>query len=237
VAVKDLAGGGEILIQGDKVYPAASVIKVQILVELYRQAAAGIISLDDRCILRAKDKVTGAGVLQWMDDGLALTLRDLAHLMIVISDNTASNMLIDVAGIERINAFMRDFGMRDTVLGRKFNIDPNATTYKNFTTARDMMVLFERLWRGDLLGAADTEEVLMVLKRQKFNEKIPLHLPSGTMVAHKTGEVSRTRHDTGIVFCGERPFVLCVLAADLSHERAGDGCIARISRYCWEYFS
>lgn len=227
--VVDLSNGCEAGWQADVVRPAASVVKVPILIELYAQAAAGAVDLGARTVLREADKVGGAGVLLEMCEGLAPTWRDLGILMTVVSDNTASNMLIDLLGMAQINERMRAIGMSDSVLGRKFMIDPAALHAKNFTSARDMALCLARLYRGELLDASATAEVIAILKRQQYREKIPLLLPETVEVAHKTGEISHTRHDVGIV-CAAHPYVLSCLTWDLSDVLSGDRAIAAFSR-------
>ena len=227
--VVDLESGQAAGFQADVVRPAASVIKVPILIELHARAEVGDVQLDETTRLQRSDVVGGAGVLLELHPGLEVTWRDLGVLMTVVSDNTASNMLIDRLGFDRINQRMRDIGMLDSVLGRKFMIDPNALHAKNFTTARDMATCLARLQRGELLGVASTAEVIGVLKRQQYREKIPLLLPETVEVAHKTGEISATRHDVGIVYA-KRPYVLACLTWDLADVLAGDRAIAALSR-------
>ena len=231
--VVDLGSGLRAGVHDDVVRPAASVVKVPILIELYARADAGEIDLDAVTVLRDADKVGGAGVLLEMHAGLQPSWRDLGRLMTVVSDNTASNMLIDRLGFDAINARMHDIGMADSVLGRKFMIDPNALHAKNFTTARDMAVCLARLHRGELLSPSSTAEVIGILKRQQYREKIPLLLPESLEVAHKTGEISHTRHDVAIVYAA-RPYVLSCLTWDLADVIAGDRAIASLSHDLYE---
>jgi len=228
--VIDVGGKQEWAYQSDLQRPAASIVKVPVLIELFARADKGQLSLDGTLTLKAPDKVGGAGVLLELHDGLPLTLRDLAILMTVVSDNTASNMLIDRLGMDAINRRIETIGMPQTVLGRKFMIDPNALHAKNFTSARDMAHMFARLLRGELLGPSATEEVIGILKRQQYREKLPLLLPEDLPVAHKTGEISGTRHDAGLVLLPGRPYAICCMTWDLQDVLAGDRAIAEVSR-------
>ena len=227
--VVDLVDGREAGWAADIVRPAASLVKVCILLDLLVRAEQGEFSLDERMSLRARDKVGGAGVLTELHEGLELTLHDLAVLMIVVSDNTASNMLIDRLGMERINERIAAMGMGATVLGRKFMIDPNALHAKNFTTAGDMARALARLERGELSSEAVRAQALGILLRQQYREKIPLLLPPNVPVANKTGEISAHRHDVALVR-SNRPYVLACLTWDLTDELAGDRAIAQFSR-------
>lgn len=233
----DLSDNQEWGYKADARRPAASVVKIPILIELLARAQAGDLSLEERMRLDGASKVGGAGVLLELHEGLELTLRDLGILMIVVSDNTASNMLIDRLGMDAVNRRMEAIGMTESVLGRKFMIDPNALHAKNFTTARDMATCLARLQRGELLDEAMTAEAVEILKRQQYREKIPLLLPEDVMVAHKTGEISGTRHDVAIVLLERRPYVLACLTWDLKDVLAGDRSIARFSRLVYEHMA
>jgi len=216
---------------------AASVIKIPILIELYARAEAGDVDLDETVRLREEDVVGGAGVLFELHRGLELTLRDLGVLMTVVSDNTASNLLIDRLGMGAINERMKKIGMADSVLGRKFMIDPDALHAMNFTTAKDMAICLARLHRGELLSSKGTEEVVGILKRQQYREKIPLLLPETVPVAHKTGEISNTRHDTALVLLDDHPYALACLTWGVADVLAADRAIAELSRSVYDHMT
>jgi beta-lactamase class A len=233
VAVTDLVGRRGWGFQSDERRPAASIIKVPILVELYARAQAGDLDLDERVELRDADKVGGAGVLTELAPGLCPTWRDLGTLMTIISDNTASNLLIERLGFEAINTRMAHLGMPASVLGRKFMIDPAALHAKNFVSARDMASCLAAIYQGSALGPAATAQVLDILSRQQYREKIPLLLPEEVRVAHKTGEISGTRHDAAIVFA-ERPYVLVCMTWEVADVLAADRAIAQLSRQIYD---
>jgi beta-lactamase class A len=220
--------------QGDIIRPAASVIKVPILIDLYARHQTGEIDLDERVAVQDKDIVGGAGVLFELHRGLELTLRDLGILMTVISDNVASNLLIERLGMDRINDRIRLIGMPNTILGRKFMIDPNALHAKNFTTAHDMAICMARLHAGQLLDPVHSAEVIDILKRQQYREKIPLLLPETVPVAHKTGEISGTRHDVALIYLPQFAYALGCLTWDLADVLAGDRAIATLSKRLYD---
>ena len=122
VGYKNLATGETLFHNENHIFPAASIVKVPILLEYLRQKEKGMLNPDDDVVLEEKDVVGGAGILLELHRGIGLTLQDLIHLMIVISDNTASNVMLDKAGMDEVNAFMRSLGLVDTVIGRKFMI-------------------------------------------------------------------------------------------------------------------
>ncbi len=116
VAVRHLGTGEEASISGSELFPTASVFKVPVIVELYRQAESGRLSLDDTIILKDPDKVPGSGILRELSEGLEVTIRDLSRLMMILSDNTATDMIVERVGKENVNAAMRGFGLRNTVV-------------------------------------------------------------------------------------------------------------------------
>ncbi len=208
-----LDGGCALMMNENMPMLAASVIKIPIMVEAFRQFESGEISPEDRHVLAEAEKMPSCGALNRMHAGLELTLRDLVELMIVLSDNTATNILIDRLGIDCVNATMRMLGLKQTVLRRKlFDSAAKAQGKENTVGARDIGMLLERMYRGELISEAASREMLDILKNQKLNGKMPFYLhEKGIPVAHKTGEDDGITHDVGIVF-SRKPFVLCMLS-------------------------
>lgn len=194
---------------------AASVIKIPIMVEAFRAFEAGELDPSELHVLRGMEKMPSCGALNRMHDGLAVTMRDLVELMIVLSDNTATNILIDRLGIDRVNATMAALGMKQTVLRRKlFDAAGHAAGVENTVCAKEIGILLEKMYRGELVSPAASAEMLEILKNQKLNGKMPFYLkPQGVVCAHKTGEDDGITHDVGIVYARE-PFVLCMLSED-----------------------
>lgn len=219
----------------DVLFPAASMIKIPILIELLRRHDKGDISLETEVRLKDKDKVGGAGVLKELHSGLSLSLEDLAYLMIIISDNTASNMLIDVLGMESINQTIKKMGLVHTSLKRKLMVSPDLPPV-NFTTPRETLILLQSLEEGSFLSPASSEKAIKILLKQQYNEKIPFYLPREVKVAHKTGEITGVRHDAGIVFLPQRTYILALFTKDVEDGRQADQIIARISRCIFDYF-
>jgi len=223
-----LDGGWRISDGGELDFPAASVIKVPILLELYRRVQAGELSLEQRVVLREEHKVGGAGVLLELHEGLELTLEDLGRLMLVVSDNTASNLLLDLLGMEAINASMQSWGMPGARLGRRF-MEPATPERDNRMTAADAGRCLEMLWRSEILSEPLRTQALDTLKRQQYREKIPLMLPEDLPIAHKTGELDGVRHDAALIEHPRGPYVLVVLTEKGSHPWDVDRGIAELS--------
>lgn len=241
IAAKDLDTQESFLYHEDRLFPAASIIKLPILVECLRRTERNEISLLQIVTLKEEEKVGGAGVLLDLHEGLPLTVKDLCTLMIVISDNTATNMIIDLLRIERIAQTMREIGMMSSRLERKLMIAPHLPT-PNFTTPYEVMILLEKLWNGSLLSRDSTRLALDILSRQQFREKIPRFLPSGARVAHKTGELEGVRHDCGLLFKAPEdggepsrpPVLLCVMTEEQVDVNHADETIGRIARAVYD---
>ncbi len=250
VAARSLHTGEEILINADEPFNAASVIKVAIMVAVFRQAEEGLLDLETRVRLADTDKVGGSGILQVLSSGIELPVIDLVRLMIVVSDNTASNLLIDIVGADRVNETMRDLGFPGIVLRRKFMTVPVAKPVPNSITPRDMTGLLEKIARCQVVSAWACGEMVRIMKQQQYNDLIPALLPvpgdedellAGEMprveVAHKTGSVSRVRHDAGIVYVPGCDYVVTILTKDLPHPRDGEDAIRRISLEIYRHFA
>lgn len=192
---------------------AASVIKIPIMVEAFRRFEEGSLDPNALHVLREEEKMPSCGALNRMHAGLQITLRDLVDLMIVLSDNTATNILIDLLGIDAVNATLRACGVEKSTLRRKlFDRAGHLAGIENTVTARDMGILLEKMYHGELVSPQASAEMIEILRNQKLNGKMPFHLkPRGIVSAHKTGEDDGITHDVGIVFA-RKPFVLCMLS-------------------------
>jgi beta-lactamase class A len=247
VAFRTLDGSAELLIDADKSFHAASTMKVPVMIELFRQADAGTLKLDDTIVVRNEFRsiVDGSPYkLSEGDDsdlevyanvGKPMTLRALNEAMITVSSNFAANILIEKVGPENVRGTVKKLGGDGMVVLRGVE-DQKAFDkgMNNATTARALLVLLEKLGRGQAVNASADAEMIAILKRQKFNNAIPAGLPPGTVVAHKTGTITRIHHDAGIVF-GPKPFVLVVLVRGIQDQKVSAPLIASISRAVWEH--
>jgi beta-lactamase class A len=211
---------------GDHDFPAASVIKIPIMMELYRQAAMGVLSLDKQIALQDTDKVAG-GVLSQLHAGLELSLEDLCRLMIIASDNTASNLLLDRVKMPAVNELMDHLQMRGSHLGRRF-MEPPTPERDNRMTADDAVLCLEAIHGGALLGERSSSAVA-TLQSQLFREKIPALLPSDVKVGNKTGELEGVRHDAALIELPGRTYALAVFTAEGTDDALTDRGIAELS--------
>ena len=257
VAVRFLENGEDVFYHADDVFPSASVIKVAILVALYQAAHEGQIGLDDRLEIPAM-RVAGSGVLRHLAAGLTPTARDLAWLMITISDNVATNMLIAALGVERINRTIKELGLTATTLHRPISFDVSGHFAE--TTPRDMMRLLVSLatettvGTETMIGADASNEMLSMLKECQGTDGIPRHLPihdrdatdgpPSIEIAHKTGSIDGVRNDVGIVYLNDAVppcrYILSVFTADVADdalwtpENIATRAVADVSRLVYQ---
>ena len=237
VAVRDVRGGLALDLRADERVPSASVIKVAILVELLARVDEGEFSLEENALLRDEDKVPGSGVLSMLHEGLEVTLEDLAHLMITVSDNTASNILIDRLGTEPINRRLRGLGLRKTELGRKFyDFDARDRGLDNWITAAEMADLLVAIERRQAVSPNGCEKILAIMRKQQFTDRIPKLLPPDTPVANKTGSITGVCHDVGIMYSPAGALALAVLTTGIEQQSVAEGGIRHIARLVYDYW-
>ena len=190
----------------DEPFPSASVIKLPLVMTLYADATRGLLDLDER--VAVGDRVDGSGVLRHMRDVERLSLRDLAMLAIIVSDNTATNRLIERIGLERVGERMREWGCPQSRLSRKmYDFEAAKRGNENVMTARETASLLLRLQRGECGDRPTSDAVLAVLEQCQDRTMLLRYLPYGANVPHKTGTLDESRNDAAII-PGERPVVV-----------------------------
>ena len=215
------ATGEEIRFHADMPMEAASVIKLPIMAEAFRQREAGTLDFALPVTIRREEKLPSCGALTYLHDGVSVQVGDLVTLMIILSDNTATNLLIDLLGQESINRTITALGLTGTKLNRKlFDAEQAALGVQNHVTAADMGAQLAGLWRGEIVSNAASREMLGILYNQRLNGKLPFYLHSrGIRCAHKTGEDDGITHDAGILD-GDSPCVVCFLSNGTDVPRA-----------------
>jgi beta-lactamase class A len=263
VAAIDLRSGQTIAVNADARFPTASTIKTAVMLEAWHQAADGLLPLDTVIPLRADHKVGGSGVLRGLHDGLALTVADLIHLMIILSDNTATNMLIERIGTAKVDARLEAYGLKETKLFRPTFRDGRADVLPDLereyglgmTTPREMAKLMAIIAGGKAVDRQASDAMLATLRRQQDRAMIPRLLPSddSLQVGNKTGTDEEkhagpdgirrhVRADAAIVTGPDFTYVVAIYARQIEDTRWGvenDALTtgARISKLIFEYFS
>jgi len=248
VAYNPLGTGHELLINPDASFHAASTMKVPVMMEIFRQAAAGKLSLDSRIAIKNDfmSIVDGSHYSLTADSdselslygraGQTETIRELMRLMITVSSNFATNLLIERVTPERVMDLMGSIGannirvLRGVEDGKAFEKGLN-----NTTTARDLMIILRLIAERRAVSEKASDEMINIMLEQKFNEGIPAELPKDVSVSHKTGSIPKINHDAAIVYPPNRkPYVLVVLTRGIEDEKRAHKLIADISRVVYE---
>jgi beta-lactamase class A len=243
VAILDLTDGRILLRNADRVFPTASSIKIAILLELYRQdqesrgEAKGKARLDDIYTFDPKDLVEDSQIMAGLTAGVTrVTNRDLAQFMVAVSDNAATNVLIDRVGMQNVNATLRSLGLTKTMLRRKM-IDIAAARRgdENVATPQEMARLLEAVYKEKALNKQATAQFIKQLSTLK-QSYIPRLLPDSVQVANKPGDLEAVRNDSGIVYTQNRPFAISVMTAYDRDEKAAERAISEIALTAYHYF-
>ncbi|MFC4618777.1 serine hydrolase [Camelliibacillus cellulosilyticus] len=229
---------------GDERFTAASVIKVPIMAAVFAGAHRGDFRLTDLIELKRDDQVDGSGVLQHMTPGIKLPIYDYIYLMIIQSDNTATNILIDLVGVEAVQSAMRELGMTKSVFYNKLCIVPVKTPARNALTASDVGECLKRLAKAEYVSLYACEQMISMMKDQQYRDCLPSNLPEedseivGTKadweVANKTGWVSGIQHDAAIFYVGNRTMVVVTLSKGCQPQTAR-AAMGKIGRAVYEY--
>lgn len=245
VVFRTLDGKDRLAIDPDKVFHAASTMKVPIMIELFRQADAGHLSLDEQLpITNTFHSIVDGSAYQLSADddsdarvygqiGKTMSLRQLCEAMITVSSNFAANLLIERVGVDNVRKTVTRLGadgmnvLRGVEDQKAFDKGMN-----NTTTANALAILMEKIATGKAVSPKADKEMVSILERQTFNDAIPAGVPAGTRVAHKTGNITKIHNDAAIVY-GRRPYVLVVLVRGIQDEKQSATLIASISREIW----
>lgn len=246
VAFRTLDGKAEWFSHADDVFHAASTMKVAVMIELFHQAKQGKLNLDDALPVKNEFHSLADGSIYTLDPaddsetdlykavGKTRTLGQLCELMITVSSNFATNLLVEKVGVENIRATVHALHADGMNVLR--GVEDNKAYEKgmnNTTTARGLLILLQAIAKGETVDDDSSRQMVDILARQKFNEAIPAGLPPGTRVAHKTGELTKIHHDAAIVY-GPRPFVLVILVRGLAESKDSAALMADIARRVYQ---
>jgi beta-lactamase class A len=246
IAFRTLDGHAAYSLHDEESFHAASTMKIPVMIELFHQARQAKLKLDDPLPIKNEFHSLVDGSIYTLDPGddseadlykaagQTRTLRQLCELMIVVSSNLATNLLIERLGVENIRATVHAYhadGMN--VLRGVEDNKAFAKGLNNTTTARGLLQLLDAIARGDAVDQESSRQMIEILERQKFNEGIPAGLPPGTRVAHKTGEITKIHHDAAIVFA-PKPFVMVILVRGLADTKESAALMADITRQIYQ---
>lgn len=248
VAFEDLQSGRRVLMNEREMFHAASTMKTPVMIELFKKAEDGEITLDDSIEVRNSFRsiVDGSpyslSVTDDSDDsayallGRRVTIRQLIAHMITVSSNLATNILIELANPAQVTRTMRTLGADSIqVLRGVEDLKAFERGWNNRTTAYDLLMIFRAIAGGSVPGSA---AMMDILEQQQFKDLIPAGLPAGVRVAHKTGSISGVEHDGGIVILPDgRRYILVVLSRDAPDREEGKKTIADVSRIVFEYMT
>ncbi len=233
--VRDMRGHIWASCRATERFPTASVIKVPILVALANAVDQGRLAWEQIVPPDLREMAAGSGVIQFLSS-LPYTLKDLATLMIIVSDNRATNVIIDFLGMEPINNYFARTGWNHTILARHmWDLDARSNGRDNFSTPADMSDLFARLHNAELVTPATSTLLLEILKGQQLRDRLPARIPPSITIAHKTGgPLGGVQNDCGILFLPAGPVVAAVFVSDVDSDADGTQAIQLVGRAIFE---
>lgn len=237
ICLKDLHTGKTWEYNPDKLFPSASLIKVPIMASVFEKIRLGAITLDTQITLTRRERVGGSGSLKWVRDGTSLSVMELIYKMITESDNTATRMLIDYVGMPYLDSQFRRLGLVYTNITQEgMSLTGGRVKRENYTTAREMASLLERIYEGKLVNREASEFMLDVLKHTKSRSRLRKGLPMGWEIGHKTGLLRRACHDVGIVFSPRGDYVIAVLTSEAPNYTAAKNFISKVAKVTYRYY-
>ena len=230
----DLNKNNGFSVNGDKKVLSASMIKLLILAELMKKIFENKFSLSDTVMMANFMKIGGDGVLKELNTGHHFTLKELATLMIIVSDNQATNILIDFLGMENINQLGKELDLKETFLGRKMmDAEARKKGYDNYTCADDISLLLKLIYQEKLINKEASQLMLDILLRQQQGERLQRYLPSDIKIAHKCGDLDNLENDGGIIWLGDRAYILVVLTNGMPNLQCKQ-TIGKISKFVYD---
>ena len=230
----DLNKNNGFSVNGDKKVLSASMIKLLILAELMKKIFENKFSLSDTVMMANFMKIGGDGVLKELNSEHHFTLKELATLMIIVSDNQATNILIDFLGMENINQLGKELDLKETFLGRKMmDAEARKKGYDNYTCADDISLLLKLIYQEKLINKEASQLMLDILLRQQQGERLQRYLPSDIKIAHKCGDLDNLENDGGIIWLGDRAYILVVLTNGMPNLQCKQ-TIGKISKFVYD---
>ncbi len=249
LAFEDLQTHRQFLWNADTEFHAASTMKTLVMIEVYKEAAAGILSLEAPVLVKNQFKSIVDGSPYQLDPGddsqeklyaqvgTELPLSDLVYQMIIHSSNLATNIIMDKVDGKKVTQTIRELGAKNSKVLRGVEDQKAFDAHLNNTiTAYDMMLMYQLMAEGKIVNQKACDEMIRILLDQADKKVIPVLLPANIKVAHKTGSITGVQHDAGIVFLPDgRKYVLVLLSKNLVDAVAATKAMARVSEMVYEY--
>ena len=221
-------------INGSEKVLSASMIKLLILAELMKKNSENKFSLSNTIMIANSMKTGGDGILKELNAGHHFTLKELANLMIIVSDNQATNILIDLLGMENINLLGKELGLKESFLGRKMmDTEARKNGYDNYTCADDISLLLKLIYQEKLVNKEASQLMLEILLKQQQGERLQRYLPTDIKIAHKCGDLDNLENDGGIIWLEEKVYILVVLTSRMSNLQCKQ-TIGKISKFVYD---
>ncbi|WP_156960071.1 serine hydrolase [Oceanobacillus manasiensis] len=232
--------GESLAINGDKIRPAASLAKIPILIEVCRQIDSGKLHPEKLVYIEEEQVVGGSGIISYLSNSNIYSYLNLIELMIIVSDNTAANILLDSVGIDTVNHTVEKLGAKDTVIQRKFmDTEAQGLGQENYTTAKDMITLLKAITEGhnSYISSKSREFMKNILAKQQLTNKLAKYIQPSMPVSifHKTGELCGVEHDVALLESNKEKVYIAVLSDQLPSNAEGQRTIAQIGKHVIDY--
>ena len=237
IYMKDLHSGRTWEYNADRLFPSASLIKVPIMASVMEKVKAGAVTLEMQIKLTRRDRIGGSGSLKWVREGTSLSVMEIIYKMITESDNTATRMLIDYFGMDYMSESFKKLGLVHTnITPQGMSLSSYRVVNENYTTAREMAGLMERIYDKELVDKEASDFMMEVLKRNKSRSRLRKGLPLGWEIGHKTGLLRMACHDVGIVFSPRGDYVLAVMTSDVPDYTSAKNFISKVAKLTYRYY-
>lgn len=237
IYLKDMKTGRVWTYHADDLFPSASLVKVPVMASVFNKIREGDLSLGSQLVLRRRERCGGSGSLKWCRDGTSFSVRELLEKMITESDNTATKMLVDRIGMYSLQQEFSRLGLVYTqIYPEGLSLSSGRVAYENYTTAREMAALMDRIYTGQLVDRFSSELMLDILKRNKSTSRLSKWLPPGWELGHKTGLLRRSCHDVGVIFSPKGEYILAVLTGQVPNYKIAKNFISKVARVTFRYY-
>lgn len=236
ISIKNLRTGESYNYNENIVISSASTIKLLIMAEVMNQAKKGQLSLEERLLINPED-IVPYSIIKLLDSNNSYTLKDLITLMIIQSDNTATNILINIAGINNINTYIRGIGLQNTILQRKMmDFEARVDGKDNFTTSSDMAKFLELLYKGEIVDKEFSGVMIEIMKMQLDKSMVYLEISDEVVVAHKTGELQNINHEVGIFYTQKGDYIFSMLTWEAESNNFARKIIGKVAKIVYDKF-